>query len=324
MLGKMLAEPGAGIGMGVPNQALDSLRGLDALSVDSASHFAQVDAAALSRVHLLLIADHQIFPESCLLRLQRSADIASEWALASHQEYHVSSPDKTAILLLGGAARPEVYNASPVVLCGTPIPCTLTKKFAGIVWDHQLSFLPFLVNRVAAARSAFRPVLALAVEGLIPLSELREVIRAKVEGASFYGAMFTFMAPGAADRLDDLQVEFERSLLSALKWFARSLARAVGGWMLCWGERLCFEVMAFRAELWCCSASLLVRQAWDAAQLFPGRTFARCSRGLLIELDVPEVFNFHGWSEFIDDAEPVLNNYKAHIRSVIEQRGAAG
>jgi len=161
------------------------------------------------------------------------------------------------------------------------------------------------------------------VEGLIPLSELREVIRAKVEGALFYGAMFTFMAPGAADRLDDLQVEFERSLLSAPKWFAGSLARAVGGWTLCWGERLCFEVLAFRAELWCCSASLLVRQAWDAAQLFPGRTFARCSRGLLIELDVPEVFNFPGWSEFIDDAEPVLNNYKAHIRSVIEQRSAA-
>ena len=135
---------------------------LDVLIPASAAVFAKADAASQQRVHILLVADDQIFPESCLGRLQADADIATEWADAVHQEYHVASPDKTAVLLVGAAAHPDVYNRCPVMLSRSPVPCALKKKWVGIIWDHLLSFQPFQVERMGAARGAFKPLAGLA------------------------------------------------------------------------------------------------------------------------------------------------------------------
>ena len=69
---------------------------------------------------------------------------------------------------------------------------------------------------------------ALESDGVAPLSEVREVVRSKVMGALFYGSMFLFLADGAVESLDKLQVEFERILLHALPWFPGTLACASG------------------------------------------------------------------------------------------------
>ena len=219
MLDKMLHAAGAGIGIGTPAASLAELVRHDALDPASAAVFAKADAASQQRGHILLVADDQIFPESCLLRLQAHADIVSEWADAVRQEYHVASPDKTTVLQVGAAARPDVYNQSPVMLSRSPVPCALKKKWVGVLWDHLLTFQPFQLERMGAARGAFKPLAGLAAEGVVPLAEIRELMSATVEGTLFFGAMFTYMAQDACLKLDALQLEFERKLLGAPPWF---------------------------------------------------------------------------------------------------------
>ena len=143
---------------------------------------------SLTRHHILLIADDQILPESSLTRLEGAVAIADEWAKQTQQVYHVASPEKTAVLLLRRAANPECYESRPLYLGGHAIPCVLERKWAGILWDSCLSFQPFLKSKVLAARLAFKPLRALAVERLAPLAEIREVVKAKVVSALLYAS----------------------------------------------------------------------------------------------------------------------------------------
>ena len=156
--------------------------------------------------------------------------MASAWAVLTQQEYHVDSPNKTAVLLLGRAARPDDYNRQPLVLSGKIVPCVLQRKWCGIVWDANLSFLPFLHARMAAARGAFAPILALVREGTAPPAEARDAMRSVVEGSLFYGAMFFIFAEGAGSLLNSLQLEFERKVLGLPPWIPDVVVRSVGGW----------------------------------------------------------------------------------------------
>jgi hypothetical protein len=322
LLDRMLHCAGAGIGLDIPAELLLRLADLDPLDPSCAEQLWQADAAASIRLHILLIADDQILPESSLSRLAGAVAIADEWAKQTRQVYHVATPEKTAVLLLGRAALPASYRSQPLSLGGHPVPCVLERKWAGIIWDSSLTFQPFLKARVSAARLAFRPLRALAMEGLAPLAEIREVIRAKVVSALMYGSMFLFMADGALKMVDDLQISFERALLQAPPWFSGVLARAAGGWRLSWGEQVCCDVLVFRAELWCCKGTLLVRKAWAAAQSLPGRTFAAASKLLLSQLGLPEIFEQAGWEEFLAGGGSVLPSYKCFIRSALVQRSA--
>jgi len=183
-----------------------------------------------------------------------------------------------------------------------------------------LTFAPFLTARVTAARLAFKPLCGLALEGATPLSEIRELMRSKVDGVLFYGAMFTFLAPGTSDTLTELQLEFERVLLCAPKWHSRTCTRSSGGWLMTWGERLCYEALSFRAELWCCKQGMPVRTAWSAAQKFPGNTFAAASRHVLRQIGFPEIFAFDGCQDYINHGTPVLISYKQALQTFLEER----
>ena len=149
------------------------------------------------------------------------------------------------------------------------------------------------------------------------------MVKAKVVSALLYASMFLFLADGAVAMVDDLQVSFERALLGAPQWFPSVLARAAGGWRLSWGEQICFDVLVFRAELWCCKSTLVVRKAWAAAQALPGRTFAASSKSLLLQIGLPEVFEMDEWNSFISNGEPVLPGYKSLVKSCLEESSEA-
>ena len=99
--------------------------------------------------------------------------------------------------------------------------------------------------------------------------------------------------------------------------------RAAAGWKLSWGEKVIYEALVFRAELWTCASHLLVRKVWQQAQSFPGRTFASVSRAALQKLGLPEIFECAGWQAFIDCAVPVLPAYKLFVKSGLEERSVA-
>ena len=319
LLDKSLAAAGAGVGVDV---SVEQVLGLSALSPESAPALAASDRCASQRLHILHIADDQIIPESSTAKLQEAANLATEWAAATGQEYHVDHPDKTAVLLVGQAALPQVYERCPVMLAARPVPCVLSRKWCGITWDALLSFIPFLEARIGAAREAFNPLCALVREGSAPLEEARAVMRSTVEGTLFFGAMFLIFAPGASDSLDSLQLEFERSLTGFPPWTHAALVRAVGGWRMSWGERIVYDALVFRAELWCAKEGLLVCDVWKHAQNLPGNTFALRSRQLLEVHEVPEIFDFPGWGSYVDEREPVLPAYKRHVRAILERRSS--
>ena len=235
---------------------------------------------ANARIPIMLVADDQILPEACLLRLQAGADIASQWALATGQQYHVPTPEKTAVVLFGDTKQLDAYSQAPLILSGAAVPGTLLKKWVGIIWDNNLSFEPFLQDRIRAARASFAPSCALARDGLVALSEIRSAMLAKVDNTLFYGSMFLFLVPDAASKLTDLQTEFERSLLGAPPWMSWSHIRAAGGWLMSWGDRLQYDALAFRAELWCCENTMLVRSVWEAGQTFPDTLLLMCRSSL--------------------------------------------
>ena len=313
LLDKALAAAGSGIGVGVSLDQFGEGGSLNALSCSSETALAQIDAVASERLHILLIADDQIMPESSLGKLRSSASVASEWARATGQEYHVDKPDKTAVLLLGQAAHPAIYEVAPVVLEGRPVPCTLVRKWCGITWDAWLTFIPFLEARVAAARLAFKPLCALAREGTVPVEEVRAVMRSTVEGTLFFGAMFLIMSPGFHESLTGLQHEMERSLMGVPPWVSGVLLRASAGWTLTWGDRVIYEALAFRAELWCTQSGMLVNRVWRLAQSMAGRTFAAESAQLLGRHGLPDIRDFPGWEEFVERGKPVLPSYKAML-----------
>lgn len=172
LLDRSLLAAGAGIGVDVPVQRHQELARLDAMCPSSAPQLAAFDKTAALRLHILLIADDQIIPESSLERLRADVKLATTWATSTAQEYHVETPDKTAILLLGRAADAETYSRQPVELAGTIVPCVTTRKWCGITWDAWLSFIPFLAARVGAARAAFKPLRALAADKSAPVEEL--------------------------------------------------------------------------------------------------------------------------------------------------------
>ncbi len=80
MLDKSLAPAGAGIGVDVSRQDQLALQQCHALENDSVGALSRIDAACSLRLHILLIADDQILPESSMEKFRVSARMASEWA----------------------------------------------------------------------------------------------------------------------------------------------------------------------------------------------------------------------------------------------------
>ena len=78
-----------------------------------------------------------------------------------------SDPGKTAVLLVGPSGQLDLYSQHPIVLSGVSVPGTLLKKWVGVLWDCELTFIPFLEDMIKVARAAFRPLCALARDGLI-------------------------------------------------------------------------------------------------------------------------------------------------------------
>jgi hypothetical protein len=232
LLDKSLEAAGAGIAVDVHPNIHESVRGQEALRPTSAAALSAIDATAVLKLHILLIADDQILPASNIESLRKSADLADAWASMTGQEYHVDKPDKTAVLLLGQAAKQEVYESAPIMLGGKPVPSTLIQKWCGIIWDAWLSFIPFLEARVAAAWTAAKPLIALARKGSAPVAEIRAVMTMKVEGVILFGSMFLCLAPHFEEILSRTQTDMERSLLEAPPWVPGVVIRAIAGWSL--------------------------------------------------------------------------------------------
>ena len=297
LLDKSLQAAGFGVGVDIPRNMWSKLAGANALDDSCSDLLASLDAAASTRLHILLVADDQILPESSLKKLSLASALADDWAKATAQEYHVGKPDKTAVLLLGQAARTSDYKEAPISLGGQPVPCATIRTWCGITWDSWLSFIPFLEARVAAAHAAFTPLCALARERSAPLEEIRSVMRSTVERTLFFGGMFLGLAQDAFTTLDKLQLHFERSLLGAPPWLPSSQVRAVASWSWLWSDRLLFEVLAFRAELWCSSPDMLVHEVWLKVQSLPGNTFANASWRYLAQANIPEVYDVMAWQK---------------------------
>jgi hypothetical protein len=148
-------------------------------------------------------------------------------------------------------------------------------------------------------------------------------MRAKVDNALLYGSKFLFLVPSAASQLERLQLEFERSLLTAPSWMPDAFIRAVGGWSLTWGDCLVYDALVFLGELWCCESGMLVRTVWAAAQDYPGRTFAATTRQSLVDLGLPEIFETPDWEDFLQTGKPVLPRYKAFLKEELSNRSIA-
>ena len=128
LLDKSLAAAGAGIAVSVAPSQYEQMEGLSATDRQSAVQLTRIDAEAESRLHVLLIADDQIMPESSLVKLQESAVLASEWASLTGQAYHVETPEKTAVLVLGQAEREATYVQHPIMLAGSQVPYVTERK----------------------------------------------------------------------------------------------------------------------------------------------------------------------------------------------------
>ena len=76
--GKSLGRGGAGIAVDVDAAFHEELPRSNALSMETAEFLGKVDAVASMRMHVLLIADDQIFPASNLQNSQASATLAEE------------------------------------------------------------------------------------------------------------------------------------------------------------------------------------------------------------------------------------------------------
>ena len=320
MLSKLLQDNDCGIGVDVASSTLYSSCGKDILSAGDASFLERVNNTATSKVPILLVADDQIIPEVSIERLQRAASLASGWALHTGQQYHVSTPEKTSILLIGHDSMLAKYTSAPVCLGGAQVPGTLVKKWVGILWDNQLSFDPFLHDRVRLAKFIFKSLAGLAADRLVPLSEVRSAMVCKLESAIFFGSMFLFMSSGAGKVMDELQLSFERVLLGAPSWLPDVQVRAAGGWLMAWSDRLLYDALSFRAELWCCEASMLVREVWSAAQSYPGNTFAFKTRKCLQDLELPEIYEHAGWYQYMRTGRSPLHDYKMFLKSRLEDR----
>ena len=188
------------------------------------------------------------------------------------------------------------------------------------MWDATLSFQPFLKARLGAARAAFKPLCALVREGTAPLEEVRLVMQSTVEGTLFYGAMFMFMAEGVCQAVTDLQYEFERSLIGLGSWTSHAAIRCVAGWSMDWGTRLFYEVLVFRAELWCTTDELLVHEVWVAAQHMPGKTFASASSNLLQAIGFVEICDFANWKANGSGNGKMLGTYKTALKHFLHKK----
>ena len=129
LLDKCLAAAGAGIAVDVRRERYQLLAGLNAMDPASAEVLSGIDSEANLRLHILLIADDQILPESSIEKLRHAAALASEWAVTAAQQYHVDAPDKTAVLLLGQAADMEAHARNPIQLSGKAVPAVIERKW---------------------------------------------------------------------------------------------------------------------------------------------------------------------------------------------------
>ena len=318
VLSGALEKSGAGIGVAPPVDASAALRGADPLNREEGWKFEELDRGAEWRFPILLQADDQALPASNLASLDDMVRIAEEWSISVHQEFHVGL-DKTVVLLIGlqvpGASGPEGPR-----IYGHPLGFTSQHKWLGVIWDSWLTFEPNLERQIGAARAAFRPILALARDGLAPLAEIRELIESKVKGALFFAPAFLFMAQDAVGKLDALQEEFERAIIGAApKVPGRAALRAEMGSPLTWGEELILRVVGMRAELWTLEENMLAKKVWRNSQSFKGNTFAAASRSLLDELALPEIWEVPGWS----DAEPDRRIGRGGLQEK-DQGGAGG
>ena len=321
VLSGALEKAEVGVGVEPPEEAWDGLQSVSPLERRECWRFDRVDRAALWRLSILLQADDQAIPVSNLRDLDRAVKVAEAWSVSVHQEFHVG-PDKTVVFLIGlekpgegGPEGPRIY--------GHALHFTQQHKWLGVVWDAALTFAPNLEHRIAAARAAFRPVLALARDGLAPLGEVRELIRTKVKGALFFAPVFLYMADGAVQKLDELEAEVERAIMGASPWVPGPAAlRAETGTPLTWGEELILRVVVMRGQLWSLEENLLVKRAWRSSQSFQGHTFARASKTLLDELALPEIWDTPGWSASEEARTEAVQAYKGRIRAELEGRSA--
>ena len=221
--------------------------------------FEAADNSGSWRLHILLQADDQAIPAGSLTALAKAIAVAESWSIVVHQAYHVS-PDKTVILLIG-IALPATGTVQAPEIYGQKLTFTGEHKWLGVIWDTGLTFEPNFLLRTAAARAAFKPVLALVRDGLASLGEAHVLQSSKVQGALFFAPVFLFLAEDSRMRLDALQEEFARELLAGDKWGLRPAAlRAEMGAALTWGEESALRVVCMRAELWTLPDGLTVKR----------------------------------------------------------------
>ena len=63
-----------------------------------------------------------------------------------------------------------------------------------------------------------------------------------------------------------------------------------------------------------------MHDVWQLAQELPGETFAARSKHMLQEFGIIEIYDFHGWAEYVDERVSVLPSYKAYLLKELEQR----
>ena len=114
VLSKMLQYNECGIGVDVAASTLYSCCGKDILSAEDASFLEEVNNTATNKVPILLVADDQIVPEVSIERMKSAASFASDWALHTGQKYHVPTPEKTSVLLIGHDSLLAGYTNAPV------------------------------------------------------------------------------------------------------------------------------------------------------------------------------------------------------------------
>ena len=195
--------------------------------------------------------------------------------------------------------------------------------FTQMAWHHlgQRVELRIVSSRQRAALAAFAPIKGL-VQGKGATVGLAYRVATNVAGALFSGIHFLLLVSNIVDRLDQLHASMLRSLRGAPRWFSYTLLRADIDIGMTWGEQLVFRALCFRAQLWMCPTTMLVCKVWRECQSFEGRSFSNVSRQLMIDLDLPEIYERHSWEFVESDGLSVLDNYKHFQKTELERRSA--
>jgi hypothetical protein len=204
VLSDALDEQDLGVGADITEEDATLMAKLDPFREEHGGQFAEIDRRASFRVPLLLQADDQALLAGSLATLRILVEVAEAWSICVRQEFHIGEA-KTVVFLIG-LGVPRAGSTWGIRLYGHLLANAVLHKWLGVWWDGELNFRRNWDERVGAARSALRPILALAREGAVPLAEAREAPRAKVSSALFYGEPFLYLVEGAAAKLDELQI----------------------------------------------------------------------------------------------------------------------